>query len=162
MPTGGETDTPAAVTETRMRLTWADLAAGRAAALHGHSVEIEGFLCPFTAAPAHRYFALAPEAPCCVGCLPGEPSLRIEVFADAPITTGGSVRLTGTWHALVVGIDHVGLGSDMQGLVGPSVFPSYTVLPDLAAALLAHGFAAAEVRKLLGENYVRVFRASLA
>jgi membrane dipeptidase len=83
-----------------MRLTWADLAAGRAAALHGHSVEIDGFLCPFTAAPAHRYFALAPEAPCSVGCLPAEPSLRIEVFADAPITTGGSVRLTGTWHAL--------------------------------------------------------------
>jgi membrane dipeptidase len=83
-----------------MRLAWSDLAAGRATAWHGRSVEIEGFACPFTAAPTHRYFALAAEAPCCVGCLPAEPSLRIEVFSAVPIAAGGRVRLTGIWHSL--------------------------------------------------------------
>jgi len=57
----------------------------------------------------------------------------------------------------VVGVDHVGLGSDMNGLVGASTFPSYDALPELSAALLAHGFQLADVRKLLGGNYLRVF-----
>jgi membrane dipeptidase len=60
-----------------------------------------------------------------------------------------------------VGIDHVGLGTDMQGLVGPSIFPAYDALPGLAAALLDAGFGVADVVKLLGGNYVRVFAASL-
>jgi membrane dipeptidase len=62
----------------------------------------------------------------------------------------------------VVGIDHVGLGSDMMGLVGPSVFDSYAELPELVAALVAQGFRPNEIRKLLGDNYVRVFAATLA
>jgi membrane dipeptidase len=62
----------------------------------------------------------------------------------------------------VAGIDHVGLGSDMMGLVGPSVFDSYTELPELVAALAAQGFQPNEIRKLLGDNYVRVFTATLA
>ena len=35
----------------------------------------------------------------------------------------------------VVGIDHVGLGTDQLGLVGASTLPSYADLPQLAAAL---------------------------
>jgi membrane dipeptidase len=60
-----------------------------------------------------------------------------------------------------VGIDHVGLGSDMRGLVGPSIFPEYDSLPGLASALLDAGFSTMDVVKLLGGNYVRVFAASL-
>ena len=60
-----------------------------------------------------------------------------------------------------VGIDHVGLGSDMRGLVGPSIFPEYDSLPGLASALLDAGFSSLDVVKLLGGNYVRVFAASL-
>ncbi len=78
-------------------------------------------------------------------------------FPDMAALAGGIARMVDT-----VGIDHVALGTDMLGLVGPSVFGSYTDLPDLCAALLARGFDAAEVRKLLGGNYVRVFTASLA
>ena len=60
-----------------------------------------------------------------------------------------------------VGVDHVGLGSDMRGLVGPSIFPDYDSLPGLAAALLDAGFSKPEVVKLLGGNYGRVFAATL-
>ena len=60
----------------------------------------------------------------------------------------------------VVGIDHVGLGSDMRGLVGPSVLPNYDQLPGLATALLGIGFSVEDTGKLLGGNYARVFAAS--
>jgi membrane dipeptidase len=62
----------------------------------------------------------------------------------------------------VVGIDHVGLGSDMRGLVGPSILPDYDRLPGLAEALIGVGFSVADTTKLLGGNYVRVFEATMA
>lgn len=61
----------------------------------------------------------------------------------------------------VVGVDHVGLGSDMLGLVGPAIFSDYDDTPALATALLAQGFTVEETRKLLGGNYVRVFQTTL-
>jgi membrane dipeptidase len=63
--------------------------------------------------------------------------------------------------AEVVGVEHVGLGSDMRGLTGPSVFDSYRDLPLLAEKLVARGFAAADVAKILGGNYARVFAATV-
>lgn len=79
------------------------------------------------------------------------------IFPDMQAFAAGIARMVDA-----VGIDHVGLGSDMQGLVGDSTFPSYRALPALAAALLARGFEAPELRKLLGGNYLRVFTQSLA
>jgi membrane dipeptidase len=60
----------------------------------------------------------------------------------------------------VVGIDHVGLGTDQMGLIGASTLPSYAELPQLAAALRAK-FNAEETAKLLGGNYQRVFEACI-
>jgi membrane dipeptidase len=62
----------------------------------------------------------------------------------------------------VVGIDHVGLGTDMLGLTGPSVFGSYQDLPALVSELLARGFTSAEIGQIIGGNYARVFDASMA
>lgn len=62
----------------------------------------------------------------------------------------------------VVGIDHVGIGSDMRGLPNGSVFDDYADLPDVAAHLLAGGFDAAGAAKILGGNYRRVFAATVA
>ncbi|MCW0233161.1 MAG: membrane dipeptidase [Ferrovibrio sp.] len=59
-------------------------------------------------------------------------------------------------------IDNVGLGSDMQGLLSPSIFPSYRQLPALAAALMARGFRREDMLKLLGGNYLRVALATLS
>lgn len=63
--------------------------------------------------------------------------------------------------AEIVGVDHVGLGSDMRGLTGPSVLPSYRGLPLLAQALLARGFSPDDAGKILGGNYARVFAATV-
>jgi membrane dipeptidase len=63
--------------------------------------------------------------------------------------------------AEVAGVDHVGLGTDLLGLVGASTLASYADLPQLAAALRGK-FTAEETAKLLGGNYRRVFEASLA
>ena len=58
----------------------------------------------------------------------------------------------------VVGIDHVGLGTDMDGIGPSAIFTSYARWPSLAAALLDHGYRSAEVAKVLGGNAQRVFR----
>lgn len=60
----------------------------------------------------------------------------------------------------VVGIDHVGLGTDQMGLPGGSTMPGYADLPQLAAALRTR-FNAEETAKLLGGNYRRVFEACI-
>jgi len=79
------------------------------------------------------------------------------VFSDLTSMAYGMARLVD-----VVGIDHVGLGSDMMGLVGSSVFDSYRQLPNLAGALLSVGFNLADVGKVLGGNYARVFAVTMS
>jgi membrane dipeptidase len=78
------------------------------------------------------------------------------IFPTIDAMAAGMGRL-----ADVVGVDHVGLGSDMRGLTGPSVLPSYRALPLLAQALLARGFSAEDAGKILGGNYARVFAANI-
>jgi membrane dipeptidase len=78
-------------------------------------------------------------------------------FADLDQMARGIARLVD-----VVGVDHVGIGSDTMGLTVPSLFDDYAKLPELAAALLNVGFNQQDVGKILGGNYVRVFIASLA
>jgi membrane dipeptidase len=79
------------------------------------------------------------------------------IFPDMAALAHGIARM-----AAVVGVDHVGLGTDTMGLVGPATFDSYAELPGLTAALLSAGFGQDDVRKLLGGNYARVFAASMA
>jgi membrane dipeptidase len=79
------------------------------------------------------------------------------VFSDLTAMAYGMARM-----ADAIGIDHVGLGSDMMGLVGSSVLDSYRQLPDLAGALLSVGFRPADVGKVLGGNYARVFAATMS
>ncbi|MES2187575.1 MAG: membrane dipeptidase [Pseudomonadota bacterium] len=62
----------------------------------------------------------------------------------------------------IVGIDHVGLGSDMLGFLSPPVLRSYRQLPDYAQALAGAGLSPQEVGQVLGGNYLRVFEASMA
>jgi membrane dipeptidase len=62
----------------------------------------------------------------------------------------------------VVGVEHVGLGTDMLGFISPPVFTRYEQLPALGAALLATGFSQTQTEQLLGGNYRRVFEASLS
>lgn len=55
----------------------------------------------------------------------------------------------------LVGIDHVGLGTDMDGNFKP-VVSSYAQLTDWGSALQAKGFSRSDVAKVLGGNMQRV------
>jgi len=56
-----------------------------------------------------------------------------------------------------VGIDHVGLGTDMDANFKP-VLSSYTQLPDWAAALQTKGLSKEDVAKVMGGNARRVLK----
>ena len=58
----------------------------------------------------------------------------------------------------VVGVDHVGLGTDFDGFTAPYglVMSDCTGLGDLSATLLARGYTASEVAKIMGQNWLRV------
>ena len=59
----------------------------------------------------------------------------------------------------VAGIDHVGIGTDFDGIpVPPAGIDSAADLPKVTAALVARGYTAEDMHKLLGGNLLRVFR----
>ena len=62
--------------------------------------------------------------------------------------------------AKVAGIDHVGLGSDFDGVSGatPQGMDSAADLPNITQALLDRGYSADDIKKILGGNLMRVFR----
>jgi membrane dipeptidase len=62
--------------------------------------------------------------------------------------------------AKVAGVDHVGLGSDFDGVSGamPQDMDSAADLPKITQALLDRGYNADDIRKILGGNLLRVFR----
>lgn len=61
--------------------------------------------------------------------------------------------------AKVAGVDHVGLGSDFDGVEGqlPEGIDSVADLPKITAALMERGYSAEDCRKILGGNLLRVF-----
>ena len=60
----------------------------------------------------------------------------------------------------VAGIDHVGLGSDFDGVRGqlPEGLDSPADIPKITQALLDRGYSAEDIRKILGGNLLRVFK----
>jgi len=61
--------------------------------------------------------------------------------------------------AKVAGVDHVGLGSDFDGVSGatPEGIDSAADLPKITQALLDRGYSAEDIHKILGGNVLRVF-----
>jgi membrane dipeptidase len=60
-------------------------------------------------------------------------------------------------HAVkVAGIDHVGLGSDFDGANMPYGMEDATKLPYITEGLLQKGYTEGDVKKILGENTLRV------
>ncbi len=62
--------------------------------------------------------------------------------------------------ANVAGVDHVGLGSDFDGVSGatPQGMDSAADLPKITQALLDRGYGPEDIKKILGGNLLRVFR----
>jgi membrane dipeptidase len=58
-----------------------------------------------------------------------------------------------------VGIDHVGIGTDMDGIGRAALFTDYADWPSIPAGLLARGFAPADVAKVMGGNVARLLHA---
>ncbi|HKE92273.1 MAG TPA: membrane dipeptidase, partial [Gemmatimonadales bacterium] len=59
----------------------------------------------------------------------------------------------------VAGIDHVGLGSDFDGITSvPTGLENVTKFPDLVAELLRRGWKVEDVKKVVGLNALRVLR----
>jgi membrane dipeptidase len=63
-----------------------------------------------------------------------------------------------------VGPDHVGVGTDMDGISPASFlsFDDYGEWPSIGAALLARGRSHEDVAKVMGGNFLRVFREAAA
>jgi membrane dipeptidase len=62
--------------------------------------------------------------------------------------------------AKVAGVDHVGLGSDFDGVSGatPAGIDSAADLPKITQALVDRGYSVDDIQKILGGNLLRVFR----
>jgi membrane dipeptidase len=62
----------------------------------------------------------------------------------------------------VVGIDHVAIGTDMDGIPFPiATFNDYSEWPSIATALLARGYGPTDVAKVMGRNVARVLGATI-
>jgi len=88
-----------------------------------------------------------------------EDARRSELVAQIPVTPL-SVLVDHIDHiAKVAGVDHVGIGSDFDGIpVAPVGMEDVTALPRLTQALLDRGYSDADVTKMLGGNMMRVMR----
>ena len=61
----------------------------------------------------------------------------------------------------LAGIDHVGLGADLDGIsITPAEINDVTDYPLVTKALVKRGYSAADIRKILGENFLRVYKAN--
>ena len=59
----------------------------------------------------------------------------------------------------IIGIEHIGIGSDFDGFPGlPKGLEDVTKMPNITKGLLKRGYSEQDVKKILGENYLRVFK----
>jgi membrane dipeptidase len=61
----------------------------------------------------------------------------------------------------LVGVDHVGLGSDFDGISSaPQQLDDVTCFPVITEELIKRGYSKKAIRKILGGNFIRVFKAN--
>ncbi len=62
----------------------------------------------------------------------------------------------------LVGVDHVGMGSDFDGIEAPPLeLNGVEDYPLITKALLERGYSKKDIRKILGGNFIRVFEANM-
>jgi membrane dipeptidase len=63
----------------------------------------------------------------------------------------------------LIGVDHVGLGSDFDGInSSPQQLDDVTDYPLVTKELIKRGYSKKDIKKILGENFIRVFEANQA
>ena len=61
----------------------------------------------------------------------------------------------------LIGVDHVGLGSDFDGVNSlPQQLDDVTTYPLITKALLERGYSKKDIRKILGGNFIRLLKAN--
>jgi len=61
----------------------------------------------------------------------------------------------------LIGVDHVGLGSDFDGInSAPQQLDDVTCFPLITEELVKRGYSKKDIRKILGKNFIRVFKAN--
>ena len=61
----------------------------------------------------------------------------------------------------LIGVNHVGLGSDYDGVNSlPQQLDDVTAMPLITKELLKRGYSKKDIRKILGENFLRIFEAN--
>lgn len=61
----------------------------------------------------------------------------------------------------LVGVNHVGLGSDFDGIeTAPQQLDGVQDFPNITKALVERGYSKKEIKKILGGNFLRVFKAN--
>lgn len=143
----------------------------KAVASEGGVVQLvfgSGFVNPKAAADMQAYFAAAAQfkRDNAAAAAAGEPTQSSEAFdrqweAEHPVPeTRIDAVLDQIDHAVkLMGVDHVGIGSDFDGVSGhlPVELRSVADYPNLVAGLQARGYPDADIRKILGGNLLRVW-----
>jgi membrane dipeptidase len=90
----------------------------------------------------------------------GEEEFNKWLAANAPGRTPLSLLIDHIDHvAKVAGIDHVGIGSDFDGIPlkgAPAGMEDISKLPNITIELMKRGYSDADIKKVLGENFLRV------
>lgn len=61
----------------------------------------------------------------------------------------------------MIGVDHVGLGSDFDGINSPpKQLDDVTTYPLVTQELMARGYSNKDIKKILGENFLRLLKAN--
>jgi membrane dipeptidase len=96
----------------------------------------------------------------------GKSQAEIEAYAKAfgaahpaPVVHTDAVLDQIDYAVKLVGIDHVGIGSDFDGVDGelPVELKSVADYPNLVEGLQKRGYKDADIRKILGGNLLRVW-----
>jgi membrane dipeptidase len=96
----------------------------------------------------------------------GDPGGLQKAFREARAAVGMSAKRATLADVVkhinhvvqIAGIDAVGLGSDFDGIgCAPEGLDSVDKWPNLTRALLEEGYIAPEIRKIYGENFLRLF-----
>jgi len=59
----------------------------------------------------------------------------------------------------LIGDDHVGLGSDFDGIsITPKGIDDVSEMPEITRVMMERGYSKERIQKILGGNFMRVFR----
>lgn len=82
--------------------------------------------------------------------------IKLQRQADAPLST---VLAHMDYMVSKVGIDHVAIGSDFDGIAtSPQGLEDVSKFPVLTQALLDHGYSKQDVAKIMGLNFLRILK----